>query len=57
MKFDVRTVGGQYKEVKVSYVGTTIETGLLDEKERRELAAALREAADDLMYGLDEAEE
>ncbi len=56
MRFSVRKVG-QYKELEVTDGGTTMRGGLLDEKECRALAAELREAADDLMHNLDEAEQ
>lgn len=54
MQFEVRTVGGKYKEIIFRDGSTTVETGLLDDKDCRNLAEVLREAANDLMYGVDE---
>ena len=53
MKISVRTIT-DYKEVTIYDGGTTLCTGFLDEKERRALAAELIEAAEDLMYGLED---
>lgn len=40
----------QYKDVTISDSGTTIELGLLDADDRRELAIALLGAVSDLVY-------
>ena len=44
-----------YLDVKVKYGNTTIEIGLLDDKERKELAQILLGAASELLDGLDDA--
>lgn len=53
MKIDVRQPYKEYCEVTFVDGGTTINTGFIGEQERRDLAAELISAAEDLLYGLD----
>jgi hypothetical protein len=53
MKLRVRNIIS-YKELTIHDGGTTIVTGPLNEEERRALAAELIDAAQDLLYGLEE---
>jgi hypothetical protein len=47
MNFEIRRFA-LYKEMIVRDGGTTLETGFLDDEERKALADKLREAADEL---------
>jgi len=53
MEFNIKKCT-KYVEVKVREGGTVIELGLLDGNERKELSLQLRQAADEIMDGLDE---
>lgn len=53
MNFTVKS-NVSYKEFIVRDGSTTMESGLLDEDERRALATDLQEAIDDLLAGLEE---
>lgn len=53
LEFKVRMLAsGKHAEMTIKDGGTTIETGLMDECERRTLAYRLEEAMDSLMSGL-----
>ena len=49
MLFKIRK-NNQYKDVSITDSGTTVELGLLDADDRRELAIALLGAVNDLVY-------
>lgn len=55
MKFRVKNYPGEYKELIVEESGTRVESGLLNEAERRSIADSLQEAADELLEGLEPA--
>ncbi len=55
MKFNIRNLS-VYKDVNVEVNGTSIGLGLLDKRERLELARTLEEAVDELMEGLEKDE-
>lgn len=52
MQFKIREIGGFYADVIAVEGNTKIELGLLDEKQRRQLADELQSAIDDLLHGL-----
>ena len=57
MNFKIREVGNSqshYADVVVSEGATKLDLGLLDAKQRRELAGELQSAIDDLLSGLPE---
>lgn len=53
MEFRVKDYCGKYKELLVTDGGATMESGLLDETERRSIADSLQEAADELLQDLE----
>ena len=53
MKFRVKDYSGKYKELLVTDGGATMESGLLDDAQRRALADSLQEAMDELLQGLE----
>jgi len=54
MEFIVKNYAHEvYKELIIKDKSTTMESGLLDEAERRELAQELQIAIDDLLTGLE----
>lgn len=54
MEFTVKGYGGDaYKELIINDRGATMESGLLDDSERRKLADELQSAIDDLLSGLE----
>lgn len=53
MKFIVRNyANSDYKELIIENGAAMMESGLLDEKERRQMAEELQSAIDDLLQGL-----
>lgn len=52
MEFRIRK-NSIYLDVSIREGGTVIDLGLLDDKERIELARKLEEAVDDLMAGIE----
>jgi len=48
MEFSVRWISNKYAELKVTDGSATIETGLLDEQEREEIAEKLSAIAEEL---------
>lgn len=52
MEFMIRK-NSKYLDVAVVSGGTIIELGLLDDTERADLAKTLKDAADELMEGID----
>jgi hypothetical protein len=53
MKFFVKNHGADYKELIIRDDGVTMESGLMTEVERRNLAEELQSAIDDLLSGLE----
>ena len=54
MDFFVKSYGHEaYKELIINDRGTTMESGLLDESERRKMADELQSAIDELLSGLE----
>lgn len=49
MNFSVRWICGKYAELTVEDGNVTLTSSALNEKERKELAAELADAADDLL--------
>ena len=52
MEFDIRK-NTRYLNVKVTEGRTVIDLGVLDDRERIELARQLKEAIDELLEGID----
>ena len=52
MDISVRSIGGKYNEIRISYANATIDTGLLDHTESVNIARELLLAAEQIFWNI-----